>query len=1015
MPRPKMPTTNASLTPSESLANFTNRVNEQEAFRRLLNTPKDTPVPILHFYGVGGVGKSWTLKKLKELAQGESLPTALVDLEALPSIIDRPVQSLIRFREQLSQFDMPSFDLALAWYLKKIGHSKGDPKWKLGGPADLIIDAIDALGGVPLLGKGIKALGKKFDGSAVQRYLNELSGQQDWEVLRKGDPEHIRSQLTARFRYDFANAPYPNEITDDRRQFMPKAVLFLDTTEVLRQAVGKNAAGLHEEERWITELHFADSPYLIVTAGRDKLRWGETDAGYAERDALEQHLVAGLSENDARDFLQKCSIVDERLQDAILAITRDDKTTDKKEAGHHPFTLGLCADTVDADQRNGVRTDPDSFDLSLRDINRLAERFLKSLADEAQELWIRKLALPPKFDELAARKMFSNNDGVEQETVWANLLRFSFLQPSTEEPGWFTLHSRMTEALQETLSKEQHDPLHTAWQKHWQSRSLEPSDKFAGLAWFHGYQLNAESAFQEWNEKIEAAHNQSNMQEHARFLEWTDALKFETRVLHSYELSHVYCTAVEHANCTQGSRASHLLVAIRLYSSVLLQYDERQFGYDWAMTQNNLGNAYSALPTGDRGANLQKAIAYYQAALRIYTEADFPQDWAMIQCNLGVECWNSPTGDRGANLQQAIKFYDHALRVCTEADFPQQWATIQNNLGSTYRDLPTGDRGANLQQAIACYHAALRVRTEADFPLDWAMTQNNLGTVYSDLPSGDRGANLQQAIACYHAALRVYTEADFPQQWAMTQINLGSVYSDLTLADPGANLQQVIAYYQAALRVYTEADYPQQWAMTQNNLGIAYTDILTGDREANLQKAIACYQAALRSYTEANFPQDWAMTQNNLGTAYGDMPTGDRGANLQLVITFFQAALRVYTEADFPQDWAMTQHNLGTAYRDMPTGDRGTNLQQAIAFYRAALRARTEVNFPLTYATTQINLGNAYHNLPTGDRGVNMQQAIACYQAAVRGFDSVGIKTESASIRNRIDQIHEELRGLDGH
>ena len=130
------------------------------------------------------------------------------------------------------------------------------------------------------------------------------------------------------------------------------------------------------------------------------------------------------------------------------------------------------------------------------------------------------------------------------------------------------------------------------------------------------------------------------------------------------------------------------------------------------MTQNNLGNAYSDLPTGDRGENLRRAIACYEAALRVYTEADFPSDWA----------------------------------------------TTQNNLGNAYSDLPTGDRGENLRRAIACYEAALRVRTEADFPSDWARTQNNLGNAYRDLPTGDRGENLRRAIACYEAALRVYTE-----------------------------------------------------------------------------------------------------------------------------------------------------------------------------------------------------------------------------------------------------------------
>ena len=53
------------------------------------------------------------------------------------------------------------------------------------------------------------------------------------------------------------------------------------------------------------------------------------------------------------------------------------------------------------------------------------------------------------------------------------------------------------------------------------------------------------------------------------------------------------------------------------------------------MTQNNLGTAYSDLPTGDRGENLRRAIDCYEAALRVYTESDFPSDWATTQNNLG--------------------------------------------------------------------------------------------------------------------------------------------------------------------------------------------------------------------------------------------------------------------------------------------------------------------------------------------------------------------------------------------
>jgi hypothetical protein len=52
------------------------------------------------------------------------------------------------------------------------------------------------------------------------------------------------------------------------------------------------------------------------------------------------------------------------------------------------------------------------------------------------------------------------------------------------------------------------------------------------------------------------------------------------------------------------------------------------------MTQNNLGTAWSDLPTGDRSANLEKAIACYEAALRVRTERGFPRQHSEIAENL---------------------------------------------------------------------------------------------------------------------------------------------------------------------------------------------------------------------------------------------------------------------------------------------------------------------------------------------------------------------------------------------
>jgi tetratricopeptide (TPR) repeat protein len=314
----------------------------------------------------------------------------------------------------------------------------------------------------------------------------------------------------------------------------------------------------------------------------------------------------------------------------------------------------------------------------------------------------------------------------------------------------------------------------------------------------------------------------------------------------------------------QKDMSAKLLEAIELYLKAANVYKKQNNQDNWAVTQNNLGNAYGDLPAGDHVENLQKAIAAYEAALRVRTEKDFPVDWAMTQNNLGVVYTDLTTGDRDTNLQKAIAAFQAALRVRTERDFPVDWAMTQNNLGTAYGDLATGDPAVNLQKAIAAYEAALRVYNEKDFPVEWAASQNNLGNAYGDLETGDRATNLRNAIAAYEAALRVRTEKDFPVDWATTQHNLGSTYGNLETGDRAANLREAIAAYEAALQVRTEKDWPVDWAMTQNALGLTYMDITGGDRLENLKDAKNCFEAALRVYTERNFPKEHSDVAANL-------------------------------------------------------------------------------------------------------------------------------------------------------
>jgi len=57
----------------------------------------------------------------------------------------------------------------------------------------------------------------------------------------------------------------------------------------------------------------------------------------------------------------------------------------------------------------------------------------------------------------------------------------------------------------------------------------------------------------------------------------------------------------------------------------------------WAMTQNNRGNALLGLGERESGtARLEQAVAAYDAALKELTQGRVPLQWATVQMNRGT-------------------------------------------------------------------------------------------------------------------------------------------------------------------------------------------------------------------------------------------------------------------------------------------------------------------------------------------------------------------------------------------
>lgn len=265
------------------------------------------------------------------------------------------------------------------------------------------------------------------------------------------------------------------------------------------------------------------------------------------------------------------------------------------------------------------------------------------------------------------------------------------------------------------------------------------------------------------------------------------------------------------------SGGGHLTRAAACYTTATKEFPRKKQPENWAVTQNNLGNALQALGERDGDSTrLHAAIDAYTAALTVRKPDAAPTDWATTQNNLGVALSElSKREDSSARLHAAIDAYTAAQTVHTSEAAPMDWAMTQNNLGITLQAL--GERegdSTRLRAAIDAFTAALMVYTLEAAPMDWAGTQNNLGLARRWLGAVARdAAQFSASLVAFQACNTVRTWTHAPFLWATTQWNL----ADLALArhalspDPGLpGLAQ--GHLDAARAIFAEAENTHQLA-----------------------------------------------------------------------------------------------------------------------------------------------------------------------------------------------------------
>ena len=158
--------------------------------------------------------------------------------------------------------------------------------------------------------------------------------------------------------------------------------------------------------------------------------------------------------------------------------------------------------------------------------------------------------------------------------------------------------------------------------------------------------------------------------------------------------------------------------------------------------------------------SLTKAVAAYQEALRFRTPERAPLDYAMTQNDLG-NAYRALAAhqDPLESLTKAVAAYQEALRFYSPERAPLSYAMTQNNLGNAYRALAAHqDPLESLTKAVAAYQEALRFYSPERTPLSYAMTQNNLGNAYITLAA--HASQGQQRAAYFTQATDIFLQLE---------------------------------------------------------------------------------------------------------------------------------------------------------------------------------------------------------------------------------------------------------------
>lgn len=456
-----MPTSAEIFDKPDALELFTDRENEQSLLRRILKPTEgmreDSHDILTVFYGVGGIGKTTLLEKAIKMAATEfkgRITSVHCSFDAhdwtVGVAVGQLVGELCRCMDSAGVPTDLTFALLLLWaQVSRQSIGKRNTENHSGLAID-IVDKVAELSGVPglaLANKLFMTWRQHSQEKEVRRRLDSL-GLWPRAVNGRTDVQDLDTKLGLALYHDI----YDWLKGDPRRELC----MFLDGFERIQSEEHRNDA-----QKAIEKLvgYFATSQdqsvvsrFRALVFSREMLRW---DVIYHDKSWIQywsQHLLGGLSERDARGFLEKAahwrdshgrSLTARRIEEMTEAILCAASERDADPRFYYPYYLNLAVEIVDTAQGEAI-------DLGRSPLE-LQARFYKYL-DPREKRAMRVLALAEEFEASLYDWLCENR--IIDYTVHAFDSEFrrnrSFIQPVPGITGTWKFYGLMEKALLDT-------------------------------------------------------------------------------------------------------------------------------------------------------------------------------------------------------------------------------------------------------------------------------------------------------------------------------------------------------------------------------------------------------------------------------------------------------------------------------------------------------------------------------------------------------------------------------------